>query len=298
MPPVTSTASLEIDSGDDEPPIVPRTDQFKLRPNGRGRGKGRGGRGRGKLQVETIQESDDEKYEQEEEQQEEKREDRSKPVKRKVACKAKAKAKSKASCKAKATSKPKTKRTKKTKHATDDNGTDEHMEPPAEDQEPKIVWELITKSNNKFPWGQDGQLGQAMDLDTAQHSLEPAGSNDVGSEGSGSADEAAPSVALSEPDVAAPSVDPEEPTVSEETKAKRKRARPGESIHGKSFARRACPKTSPAKDKWECIRVTFGEEVQPYLDFQGLAWSAFEAGFLEQWAVHIICSISGLNMHM
>ena len=276
VPPVPSKTALEIESGDEDPPVVLRTDQFKLRPNGRGRGRGRGrgGRGGGKLQVETIEESDGEKCEQDEEQQEEQGEDRSKPVKRKAPCKAEAKAKSKASCKAKATSKPKAKSrvTKKAKHANKDNGTDEPMDPPAEDKEPKIVWELITKSNNKFPWAQDGQHGQPMDVDTAQHSLEPAAEIP-------SSDVATPSVAP---------VAPAEPDVAAPEKEKKPRARPGESIHGKSFARRACPKTSPAKDKWKSIKDTFGEEVAPHVDALGLAVSAFEAGFLEQRAIHII----------
>lgn len=111
-----------------------------------------------------------------------------------------------------------------------------------------------------------------MDVDTAQHSLEPAAEIP-------SSDVATPSVAP---------VAPAEPDVAAPEKEKKPRARPGESIHGKSFARRACPKTSPAKDKWKSIKDTFGEEVAPHVDALGLALSAFEAGFLEQWAIHII----------
>ena len=54
------------------------------------------------------------------------------------------------------------------------------------------------------------------------------------------------------PDMEDPPHEPEKP---------RKRARPGESEHGPSFARRPCPKNSP----WVAIRDAFEAEICPLL---------------------------------
>lgn len=60
----------------------------------------------------------------------------------------------------------------------------------------------------------------------------------------------------------------------------RKRAKPGESLNGPSFARRNCPKSSPAKEKWEVIKKTFEEILAPYLVELGFSKFHFEVWFL------------------
>ena len=60
----------------------------------------------------------------------------------------------------------------------------------------------------------------------------------------------------------------------------RKRAKAGESDNGPSFARRVCPKTSPASKRWEMVRTIFFSHLAPYLDWYEWPKSAWEARFL------------------
>lgn len=58
----------------------------------------------------------------------------------------------------------------------------------------------------------------------------------------------------------------------------RKRAKAGESANGRSFARRCCPKTLPAKQRWEAISGVYQRVLGPYIDALRVSKGLFEAG--------------------
>lgn len=60
-------------------------------------------------------------------------------------------------------------------------------------------------------------------------------------------------------------------------KPKRKRAKPGESENGPSFGRRTCPKTAPAKQRWEAIKTLFDRVIGPWMIALGFKKTQFEA---------------------
>ena len=77
--------------------------------------------------------------------------------------------------------------------------------------------------------------------------------------------------------VAEPTEVPEPAEVPEPTVPKRKRAKVGESIHGPSFARRPCPKTSPAKHRWSVIKSAYSFLGSLVVEM-GYHWGSHEVG--------------------
>ena len=47
-----------------------------------------------------------------------------------------------------------------------------------------------------------------------------------------------------------------------------KRARAGQGVNGPSFARRACPKHSPSKERWQNIKAVFEKVLGPYIEHE------------------------------
>ena len=120
------------------------------------------------------------------------------------------------------------------------DGNNEH-----EAQETKIVWGPVTKT------GKDG-FERLL-----QPQAPPPGS-----------------------DVPEPTEVPEPPQVPEPTQLQepqRKRAKIGESIHGPSFARRPCPKTSPSKHRWNVIKSSYSFLGSLVVEM-GYNWGSHEVG--------------------
>lgn len=226
-----SKVDLTAADDDGECPVVLRVDQWQLRPSagrGRGRGRGRGGRGRGCAKALEIPDSEDE--------------GEAPPKPKRVRTRSTA---PKAKAKAKVGSGP-----KRSRKPTASNPASEDQAAESKDKEPKLVWELVTKTNmDEFHRNCQSSPSSHPTLQDAEAkaSVEPSATKDKDST----------------------------PT------SKPKRAKKGESAAGPSFARRTCPKTCPSKQKWECVRTVFKDNIAPILQTAGITIvSAWEAGTL------------------
>ena len=235
-----------------EPPVVQRLDQWKLRPasgrgRGRGRGKGRGGRNGNKV-VEISDSGDEFDVD--------KGQEPSPPATKRPRAKAKGKATNPKAKAAAATQKAKPagrKRKSAQISADGGDGASDAGSEKAEDnlkQKDAVAWKVISSQEGLLDVARNfGQ--EIVDRDGAHHG---------------------PSIEAAEaavPDMEDPPHEPEKP---------RKRARPGESEHGPSFARRPCPKNSPSSHRWVAIRDAFEAEIFPVVSFMGLKVSDYQAG--------------------
>ena len=76
---------------------------------------------------------------------------------------------------------------------------------------------------------------------------------------------------------AEPAAEPSEPAGGDAVEMPRKRAKAGQGPAGPSFARRTCPKTCPAKQRWMAIKGIFEEVIEPRLSLLGFRKTSFEA---------------------
>ena len=63
----------------------------------------------------------------------------------------------------------------------------------------------------------------------------------------------------------------------ENAKVPRKRAKAGQGAAGISFARRTCPKTCPARERWRAAKAVFEEKIAPCLLELGFRKGLYEA---------------------
>ena len=224
--------------GEGDPPVVTRQSQWALKPpSRRGRGGGRG-RGRGGRGGKKMPEVTVVDSDQDIPQEPDPKKMRKTPPTQK---------KNK-ECNPEG---PKTKRQRKSKKPGSTKEEDEEKEKEKKkDEDCKLVWEIITKENCKdFPW-KPQQLAQ--DKNQEKEEIKTTEEKE------------------------------EIKTTEDQEKEEIKTTQGNEgdvetSQQRGSFARRPCPKTTPSKEKWECIVESFETEIHPYLYQYGFTVGCWEA---------------------